>query len=72
MPETGNILLTNGGRVKLSDGAPAILPFEGHVWISLIEVTRTTPAEKVWEVVIEDLATGWSAYRTERVPSLYP
>jgi arylsulfate sulfotransferase len=72
LPQTGNVLLTNGGQVKLADGSPGTFPFEGRLWITLTEITHTTPAEKVWEVVIEDPAMSWASYRAERVPSLYP
>ena len=37
-----------------------------------MEVTHDEPAEKVWELVIDDPAGGWASYRVERVPSLYP
>jgi arylsulfate sulfotransferase len=70
LPQTGNILLTNGGSVRTADGGQG-MPGQGHHWVSLVEVTHTTPAEKVWEVVIDHPAVSWSAFRTERIPSLY-
>ena len=70
-PQTENILVTKGGQVRRNDGSPGMGPQEGHVWITLTEVTHTTPAEKVWEVIIDDPAVGWTAFRTERIPSLY-
>jgi arylsulfate sulfotransferase len=72
MPETGNILVTSGGRVHKPDGTPGVFGSDGRLWITIAEVTHTDPAEKVWEVVIDDPTTGWSAFRSERVPSLYP
>ena len=72
MPETGNVLVLSGGRVTRVDGSVGFAPFEGHIWITLAEVTHTTPAEKVWEVIIDDPAVSWASYRIERVPSLYP
>ena len=51
-PETGNVLITFGGM------QPA----------RLIEVTRTTPAQKVFDLTLFENFT----YRSERLPSLYP
>jgi arylsulfate sulfotransferase len=70
LPQTGNILLTNGGHVRLPDGGQGF-PGQGHHWISLAEVTHTTPTEKVWGVIIDHPAASWSAFRGERIPSLY-
>lgn len=52
MPLTGNALITFGG----------IQPAR------LIEVTRTTPAQKVFDLSLP----GNFSYRSERLPSLYP
>lgn len=51
-PQTGNVLITFGG----------IQPAR------LIEVTRTTPAQKVFDLSLSENFT----YRSERLPSLYP
>jgi arylsulfate sulfotransferase len=72
LPQTENILLTNGGRLRDRAGNDTQDFVEGHLWIQLIEVTHTTPAEKVWEVVIDDPRWGWTAFRTERIPRLNP
>jgi len=72
LPETENILITVGGRVRGPDGTIGVDPWEGRLWATYMEVTHTTPAEKVWEVVIDDPTRGWFSYRTDRVPSLYP
>ncbi len=71
MPITGNILVTNGGRVHKEGGGIGIFGNDGRLWINITEVTHTKPAEKVWEIVIDDPTTGWAAYRSERWPSLY-
>jgi arylsulfate sulfotransferase len=76
MPETGNILITNGGQAEVPEG----LSMEGiydpgsglRIHLSVVEVTHTMPAEKVWEISIDTPDEGWGAYRTERLPSLYP
>ena len=72
LPQTGNVLVTSGGRVRAADGSASASPAGGHHWVTLVEVTHTTPAEKVWEVVIDDPELGWAVYRSERVASLYP
>lgn len=73
LPTTGNVLVTDGGRVRRSDGTDADQPFGGKHWARIVEVTHTTPPEKVFELIIEDEElTGWAIYRSERMPSLYP
>ncbi len=52
MPMTGNAMITFGG----------IQPAR------IIEVTRTTPAQKVFDLSLSETFT----YRSERLPSLYP
>jgi len=54
LPKTGNVLITFGG-IRSPNSA------------RIIEVTRTTPAEKVF-----DLSLDTFTYRSERLPSLYP
>ena len=71
LPQTDNILVTSGGRIRDDDGNVLMFPEEGHNWITLTEVTHTTPAEKVWEVKIDNPGPGWAAFRTDRIPSLY-
>jgi len=72
LPKTENILITVGGRVVMPDGSIGVEPWEGHLWATYMEVTHTTPAEKVWEIIIDDPTRGWFSYRSDRVPSLYP
>lgn len=72
LPRTGNVLITNGGRVRRPEGGPGVYAADGRVWVSIAEVTRTEPAEKVWEVVIDDPGTSWQTFRSERWPGLYP
>jgi arylsulfate sulfotransferase len=72
MPETGNVLVTAGGRVTRADGSVGMGPFEGRIWFTLYEVTHTSPADILWEVNFEHPEIGWGAYRTERVRGLYP
>ena len=76
LPETGNILLTNGGQEVDDASRPFYAGYEADVYprvkLSIMEVTHSTPAEKLWEISIDTLDGGWGAYRVERVPSLYP
>ena len=72
MPETGNVLITYGGLVSDAAGAP-IVEGGGHNWVRIVEVTHDTPADKVFELFIDDeRPAGWSVFRAERLPSLYP
>lgn len=71
MPETGNVLVADGGRVRGKDGTDAGSPIGGHHWSRIFEVTHDSPAEKVFEIVIDDPEAGWAVYRSNRYPSLY-
>jgi hypothetical protein len=66
------VLITDGGRVVQPNGLPGVHPAQGRKWARILEVTHTTPAEVVFEVLIDDLSQGWTVYRSERLPSLYP
>lgn len=65
LPTTGNILVTEG--FKLLD-APQ------RRAARLVEVTRTQPAEKVFEALFDDPSgvESYTIYRAEKLPSLYP
>ena len=72
MRQTGNVLINFGGLVSDAGGNP-LVEGAGHNWVRVVEVTHDTPAEKVFELVIDDeRPAGWSVYRVERLPSLYP
>jgi hypothetical protein len=73
LPETGNILITDGARETGPDGKPAWRDKMPEFWSRVVEVTHTEPAEKVFEVVFkEDLPNRWHTYRSQHLPSLYP
>ena len=75
MPGTGDILVTDGGRVTDEQGRPTDDLSSGLRWARIVEVTHTTPAEKIFELIVRDEANpevGWIVYRAERLPSLYP
>ena len=72
MPQTSNVLIAYGGMVSDAEGIPLGVT-AGHNWARIVEVTHDTPAEKVFELFIDDQRPeGWSVYRAERLPSLYP
>ena len=68
----GHVLVTDGGRVRRPDGLPGFHPAQGRKWARVFEVTHTTPAEVVFEVLLDDPHCGWTVYRSERMASLYP
>ncbi len=72
LPIKENVLITDGGRMRTKDGKVSGNIFGGHHFARILEVTHETPAEKVFEIIIDDPATGWAVYRSERIPSLYP
>lgn len=72
LPITGNTLILAGGQMVTADGRQTNNFDAGRVWTAIREVTSSTTAEKVWEVIIEHPITEWGSYRAERMPSLYP
>lgn len=72
MPGTGNVLIDFGGMSRDGEGNTAEGPANHH-WVRVVEVTHTRPAEKVFELFIDDARpNGWINFQTERLPSLYP
>jgi arylsulfate sulfotransferase len=76
LPTTGNVLITFGGITIDADGNPTDNPGQAKNSVRIIEVTHTTPAEKVFDLKIADdtleLENRWRTYRSERLQSLYP
>lgn len=72
LPQTGNILITDGARETNKDGV-AVPQSEARLWARIVEVTHDDPAEKVFELIVEqDEGRGVHIYRAEKLPSLYP
>ena len=75
LPISGNVLVTDGGRTTDAEGRPTGDFVNDQAWARIVEVTHTTPAERVFEIIIgyesKDSA-GWYVNRSERLPSLYP
>jgi hypothetical protein len=74
LPNTGNVLVTDGGRVRDQKGNVSANVAGDHHWARIAEVTHTTPPEKVFELVIDspdkDSPVGWAVYRSERLAGL--
>ncbi len=72
LPTTGNVLITDGARTSEVEDATSGETVT-HNWVRIVEVTHTAPAQKVFELVIDDEPpNGWRMYRAERLPGLDP
>jgi hypothetical protein len=71
LPQTGNVLVTDGGRLMDKDGNPSGNIFGDRHWARIVEVTHDSPPSKVFELVIDDPSVGWAVFRSDRIPSLY-
>lgn len=74
MPQTQNILVTDGGHIELEDGTPNDNVPSERQWARIFEITRTDPPEKVFEMQCDSgigSEYGWSIYRSIRFPNLY-
>jgi hypothetical protein len=72
LPQTKNILITDGAQIRGPDGLPADHPAQGKEWARILEVTHTIPPAKVFEIHLDDPSNGWTVYRAERLAGLYP
>ena len=75
MPKTGNVLVVDGNRWTRPELPPA--DKQNHLWSRLVEVTHTTPAKKVFEVIFDDKsdvtsAINWRIHHGEKLPNIYP
>jgi hypothetical protein len=71
-PQTDNILVTIGAQETNAEGVNAPPGPGTQRWARLVEVTHDQPAEKVWEMRLQEDDSGWSIYRADRLPTLYP
>jgi len=71
-PQTDNILVNIGAQETDADGINAPPGPGTQRWARVIELTHEQPAEKVWEMRLQEDNSGWSIYRAERMPTLYP
>lgn len=68
-PTTGNVIVTDGARVRRAPGDKGDTPGSGRQWAHIFEVSRET-GRKVFELQIEG-ESGWAVYRSERFNTLY-
>jgi hypothetical protein len=73
LANTGNILVTHGGLGNI-DGARTSEIGLGYSATRIMEVTRAAPAEVVFDMLLfnPDPARAITAYRSDRIASLYP
>lgn len=75
LPQTGNVLVTDGGRVNDKEGNVTDDIQKGHHWARIAEVTHATPPEKIFEIAVDDRdkesGIGWAVYRSERLTGLH-
>jgi hypothetical protein len=74
LPQTGNVLVTDGGRVRDKEGNVSDDIQGSHHWARIAEVTHASPPQKVFEIVVDapgkEDPTGWAVYRSERLATL--
>jgi hypothetical protein len=73
LPNTKNILVTDGGHIELEDGTPSDDVPAGRQWARIFEITRDNPPQKVFEMTCDsglDSPFGWSIYRSMRLPNM--
>lgn len=73
LPQTGNLMVTNGGHIELEDGTPfAIVPGERQ-WANIFEVTSDSEPDIVFNIQCASpigSPFGWSIYRSMKLSSL--
>jgi len=73
LPVTGNLLITDGGRVETDEGIPSDDVPGQRQWARVFEITGSNYPRKVFELVCQSplgSRFGWSIYRSNRFPSL--
>ncbi|WP_166820334.1 aryl-sulfate sulfotransferase [Thalassoroseus pseudoceratinae] len=74
LPNTGNILVTDGGHVESTTGIPQDVIPSHRQWARVFEIRDAKHQhEKVFEIVLDSgigSRFGWSIYRSIRLPTL--
>lgn len=73
LPKTGNLLITDGGRIETANGTPSDDVPGQRQWARVFEITTSPIPQKVFETVCESpmgSGWGWSIYRSNRYPSI--
>lgn len=71
-PQTDNVLVTIGAQETDAEGNNVPPGPDTQRWARLVELTHEQPAQKVWELRLQEADSGWAIYRAERLPTLYP
>ena len=71
LPHTHNILINVGAHETGPDGSNAPTQ-SAQRWARFMEVTSDDAREKVWELQLKDDGLGWTVYRVDRIPDIYP
>ncbi|MEB3273275.1 MAG: aryl-sulfate sulfotransferase [Prochlorothrix sp.] len=78
LPQTDNILLSEGlllARDQVAELSWEEIAPQANVWTRVREMTRTTPPEVLWEVVMDNGigpdVVGWILYSSERIALPY-
>jgi len=75
LPQTGNVLITDGGQVRDKEGRATDRIVGDHHWARIVEVTHDDVPKKVFEMTVDstdaEKSIGWAIYRADRLPSLY-
>lgn len=75
LTHTGNVLVTDGARITDAEGKPTENGPGAKRWARILEVTRTTLARKVFELIVgnesQASSRGWSVYRSKRLLRLH-
>jgi hypothetical protein len=74
LPQTGNLLVTDGGHIEHEDGTPSNKVPSDYQWARIYELSRSDGKEEiVFELLVDsgrESEYGWSIYRSQRLPDV--
>ncbi|QDT32180.1 aryl-sulfate sulfotransferase [Thalassoglobus polymorphus] len=75
LPQTGNVLVTNGGEIRDENGERTDYAPGEQQWAEIFEVTYEQTPQRVFDLLIKSSAEqtgfGWSVYRSERISNFF-
>ncbi len=75
LPQTGNVLVTNGGEIRDENGERTDYAPGDQQWAEIFEVTYEQTPQRVFDLLIKSPADqpeiGWSVYRAERISNFF-
>lgn len=75
LPDTRNVLITNGGEIRDENGKRTDFAPGDRQWAEIFEVTYGDNPRRVFDMVIqsptEQPEIGWSVYRAERIKDFF-